>query len=1165
MILKNIFENKIDRTIEGVIKADDRLRLRVEVEEYVLTREVEDRLKNFLDAYNDYETANGVWISGFFGSGKSHLLKMLAFLLENHDVNGQKVLDLFLPKCEHNKLLAAGLEKAAKIPSTSILFNIDQKSNHINAGSADALLAVFVKVFDEMCGFYGNDGHVAQFERDLDHESLLVTFKEEYEKIAKKDWTEGREQSILETTNIDKAYAKVSGKVLSGIIDKYRKDYKVSIESFVEMVHKFIMRQPKNFRLNFFVDEVGQYILGHPNLMINLQTIAETLNTKCRGQAWIIVTAQDDMETIVGQIDKRQSNDFSRIQDRFKIRMKLTSKDVAEVIQKRLLKKNKQGEDLLSDIYHVESNNFGTLFNFKEGTRTYRNFNDKEHFIYCYPFIPYQFELFQSAIMQLSGHDAFEGRQRSVGERSMLAVFQQVVKQIADCSLGQLATFDRMFDGIRDSLKTGIKQSLISAERQLDDDFEKRLLKTLLLVKYISKDFKTTSYNLSILMIENFNQDISALQKIVQEALNHLEQQIYIQRNGELYEYLTNEEKDVEHAIQNTEIENDEITSILSREVFRGIVGDNTKINCNINNQPFPFAKKLDDTLQGPDRELCINVCTPFGETLEASLIEQHPLVSKNSGHDELLILMPTDNNRLVQDLALYRKTEKYYQQNYTQAQNDGVKNILQARREQNASRLTAIQGQIRDLLSRADLYVKGNKLEISEKEPQKRVQEACQTLIARVYTHRAMLLQGKELQGKDYSEQEAIAQLKKVDDPQLAGTADSLLESEKEIFNAINGDQAKGVLSTLKKIIEKFEKKPYGWSRNAILFQLAKLITKGKIEATKDSNILEGKELENALRNTQQSEKVIMKPMVEYAQKDVAALKNFFKNFFPDKQCPNDAKAMGESVVEEIKILLTKIDGYMALSSRYPCVELLQPVYERVQQLKNKPARWFFQEFTDEKRNTLLEEKDSLLDPIDQFLEEGSKRRKMFDDIHAFVKEQEHNFSQIETGYDVDSLLAILKDKECFRGNALQQAKANVEIVRNKIATRKHEELEDIKSRLANMQEKLRSLKGYAEKPADETFVALCEALDTEKMIANIRNRFLRFEETEYAALLRRFTETGDDSVCTSTTPFVLFRNIKIQCGKLYLESESDVDYFIESLRGTLLTEIKQGKKVQL
>lgn len=177
MALKTIFDRPVDRPIEGVIKADDDSSLWLEVDEYVLTNEVAKRLEGFLDAYNNYAGANGVWISGFFGSGKSHLLKMLALLLENRSIDSKPVLDLFLPKCRNNEILRGDLKRAVSVPSRSILFNIDQKADVISKTQIDALLAVFMKVFDETCGYYGKQGHIAQFERDLDGRGLYDKFK----------------------------------------------------------------------------------------------------------------------------------------------------------------------------------------------------------------------------------------------------------------------------------------------------------------------------------------------------------------------------------------------------------------------------------------------------------------------------------------------------------------------------------------------------------------------------------------------------------------------------------------------------------------------------------------------------------------------------------------------------------------------------------------------------------------------------------------------------------------------------------------------------------------------------------------------------------------------------------------------------------------------------
>ena len=472
---------------------------------------------------------------------------------------------MILPKCGDNAILKGNLKKAANIPSHSILFNIDQKADVISKTQIDALLDVFVKVFNELCGYYGKQGYIAKFERDLDQRRLYEIFKDTYQKIAGYPWEFGREQAPLEADNITQTYKSINGgstELVGDILEKYRAEYRVSIEDFALMVNSYIERQVPNFRLNFFVDEVGQYIANNTKLMTNLQTIAESLMTICHGRAWIVVTSQQELKTVIGEIDRQQANDFSKIMARFATRMVLTSQNVAVVIQKRLLAKNPAGENLLTNLYDQQSNNFGTLFDFSDGSRTYRNFRDQHNFIDSYPFIPYQFDLFQAAIQNLSEHNAFEGKHSSVGERSMLAVFQQVAIHIANHEVGQLATFDLMFEGIQTALKSRIQQSILTAENNLNNRFAVRVLKALFLIKYV-KEFKATAHNVSILMIDRFGADIVRLHKDIEEALGLLEQQTYVQRNGEEYEYLTNEEKDVEEEIKNTEVDSDQISSEL--------------------------------------------------------------------------------------------------------------------------------------------------------------------------------------------------------------------------------------------------------------------------------------------------------------------------------------------------------------------------------------------------------------------------------------------------------------------------------------------------------------------------------------------------------------------------------------------------------------------------
>src|SRR5450759_3256589 len=108
-----------------------------------------------------------------------------------------------------------------------------------------------------------------------------------------------------------------------------------------------------------------------------------------------------------------------------------------------------------------------TLFDFVDGAKTYRNYADEAHFVGTYPFVSYQFPLFQAALEGISDHNVFEGRNSSVGERSMLGVVQHVAKEIGADEVGSLATFDELFAGIRSSLKAAAQRSITIAEQHL--------------------------------------------------------------------------------------------------------------------------------------------------------------------------------------------------------------------------------------------------------------------------------------------------------------------------------------------------------------------------------------------------------------------------------------------------------------------------------------------------------------------------------------------------------------------------------------------------------------------------------------------------------------------------------------------------------------------------
>lgn len=1166
--MRDIFEKPVDRSIDGVIKADDEASLRTELDEYVITGEIGQKLEQFLDAYNNYRTANGVWISGFFGSGKSHLLKMLALLLENREVDGVKAFDIFAEKLKDEPMLAGALRKAVSVPSKSILFNIDQKADVISKNDVDALLSVFQKVFDEMCGYYGKQPHIAQFERQLDERGQFDAFKAAFLELSGKSWeTRGREEALLEGRNIAAAFAQATGTGAADakdILSQYRKDTRVSIEDFANTVKTWIDRQVPNFRLNFFVDEVGQYIADNVKLMTNLQTIAESLNTKCKGQAWIIVTAQQAITEVVGDMTARQENDFSKIQARFANRMPLNSADVAEVIQRRLLSKTDAAQIMLGNLHDKEENNLKTLFDFADGSIRLKNYRDRGHFVASYPFPPYQYTLFQMAITSLSQHNAFEGKHSSVGERSMLGVFQEVAKALADCPVGGLATFDLMFEGIRTALKSSVQQSIQIAERNLDDPFAVRVLKALFLVKYV-KEFKPTVRNISILLLSEFEADQAGQRRKIEDALALLERETYIQRNGEVYEFLTNEEKDVEAEIKALDVDPTEISKELETLAFDTLL-KHRKIKHLTTGYEYPFSRRLDDHLLGREYELAINIISPFNDDAASP----DAVRMRNLGRDELAIVLQPDV-RFIRDLTLFRQTDKFIRQSRSGSPQPGRDRIILEKGEQNGRRSKDLELRLRKLMATARLFVRGDELDIGGDEPQERTVKAFQALVDKVYVNLPML------RGVNYVESD-IAKAASPSSTLFGEAGTGLTEAELDVLNHIQGQARNGVKVSAKYLTERFGAKPYGWPAVATLCITASLSGKGKCEARSDGTPLEGAELARGLNNSHMLGNILLTPQLEFTASQIRAAKDLYKELFGLPADGSDARVLGGEWAESTRNLADELNQRVTEKYKYPFVAALEPLRDQVVAMIGKPAAWYITEPV-KHEDALLDAKEGILDKIRSFM--GGAQKEIYDDVRDFLQSQEANIGYVDAAAG-EKLRAALRDPDCYKGTAIQALKSDLYALKDKV------ELDILKERKAV----IAAVDDCAAKIAQTTeFQALSpeqqdkirraitthkSGLDAVTMIPILRDRAngarssliqqILADIASMAAPAPAPTTPGmSDRASPAPTPpsYINASDIRPKYAKPYLAEESDVETYVEEMRQSLLAQIRSGKRV--
>ena len=1022
--LQDIFARDVDRPMEGVIKADDEADLRIELDEYVITDEIAKRLETFLEAYNN-TPGNGVWISGFFGSGKSHLLKMLALLMENREADGARALDIFREKLTDQPMLRGALGRAVARPSKSILFNIDQKADVISRTDVDALLSVFQKVFDEACGYYGKLPHIAQFERDMDGRGRLEAFRRAYAATAGKPWEQGREQAVLERRNIATAFAAATGDTPADdadILAQYRADTRISIEDFADKVHAWVSGQGPDFRLNFFVDEVGQYIAGNVKLMTNLQTIVESLNTKCRGQAWVIVTSQQDIEAIIGDERAFQAQDFSKIMARFAVRMPLNSADVAEVIQRRLLSKTADGQIILNNLYAREQNNLGALFGFADGSINLRNFAGRDHFVSSYPFPPYQYALFQMAITALSQHNAFEGRHSSVGERSMLGVFHDGTRKMADRPVGDgrapLAPFDLMFEGIRTALKSAVQQAIRLAETEIQgmDSFATRVLKVLFLVKYV-REFRPTVRNISVLLLEEFDTDQTRQRRMIEEALSGLERNTLIRRNGDIYEFLTNEEKDIEAEIKAIDVDPSEMSGEIQTLVFDTIL-NHRKIRHQATGHEYSFSRRLDDRLLGHAHELSIHVISPLNDDASAP----DAVRMRTVGQEELAIILQPDIG-FLRELKMFSQTARFIRQVRADSGQPGRDSIVAGKRDQNSRRRQDIEQHLRRLMAGARMFVRGDEPDIRGEDPRERIVKGFQHLVDRVYVNLPML------RGVVYAESD-ILRAATPEGGLFGNDGAGLSEPEQEVLNHVQTQARKGVRVSVKHLAEHFGRIPYGWPVPAVLCLVAGLSGKGKLEARLDGCVLERAALAEQLQNSPALANILLAWQTEFTPDQLRKAQEIYRALFNRPSDGTDVRTIGGEWAESIPDLSEELDRFIADKARYPFVGALEPLAEMIRAMAGKPATWYITGPAGQEEE-LLNAREEVLDRIRNFM--GGAMRRIYDDARDFLHDHEANIPYVDDAAG-QAMARVLADPECYRGTAIQSLQFDLYALRERV-----------------------------------------------------------------------------------------------------------------------------------
>jgi len=573
MTIREIIKRDIGVKIEGVVKVFDRAALASEFREYVVTDKIEDELKRIFDTFTQVSDTlrrggrprdvMGMWVSGFFGSGKSHFAKVLGYLLQNEDLgdgSGERCIDVFLkhlsdtPRGRDIRLRLGEIKQTTQI--RTLAFEIRSRQALNNPSSVgEILLGEFYRSMGLSENFI-----VARIERRLARRNLLPALEAEYASTFGIPWKSAEGRDDLMTVRrrladilprIDKAEWQDVREAKKSLDDAFRHE-KITAEGIADELVAWVDEQKltggKVQHLVFVVDEMGSFIGDSGDKISEVNSLAEMIGNKGKGKVWMICTSQLDLEKVVDRTNFQPAL-VGRLNARFELKPQLISDEINKVVAERILKKHPSEEGKVRALY--QEGYLAQLADLKAsrhlGTLSERAFID------CYPLLPHQIRLAQDIF------EAIAGFRVSGGVRSMITVVMEALQDVADDELGSIVSFDMIFDAVENDL---LSQEYLGASgvRSIRESFERvpgtpidpaRILKVLWLLQKVAWVPRVPE-TLSKLLVRDLKTEIPPLREKVEQTLDKLQEAGYVARDeatGE-WKFLNEKERTIEQTIQ---------------------------------------------------------------------------------------------------------------------------------------------------------------------------------------------------------------------------------------------------------------------------------------------------------------------------------------------------------------------------------------------------------------------------------------------------------------------------------------------------------------------------------------------------------------------------------------------------------------------------------------
>ncbi|MFW5776642.1 MAG: BREX system P-loop protein BrxC, partial [Spirochaetota bacterium] len=509
-----LFDQDINRRIEKVIQyqtTDDQL-LEQEVREYIATDAIKSNLERLLDEIDDGMTSAsdrnvGIWVSGFYGSGKSSFTKYLGYALDSSfELGGRRFRDLLKTRIDDVPLQQRLETVAKKHDPVVILLDLS-----VDADAQNHTLPVSSIVYSNVLRWagYSRDIKIAHLEMMAEQDGRfdeLVTVAESHGR----EWNGVHNNPIVGGRIASQIAVEMYPKLFGEPADFYnlKIDERLSQREQVDRIIELIRKKADRENVLFVIDEAGQYVAHSDSLVLNLQGFAQNLQAAGKGRAWVIATAQQTLTDDVGALN---SPKLFKLKDRFQITVELKADDIKEITHRRLLSKKPAESEALGNLFDAQGSRLNVRTRLEE-VKGYTSSVQRGEFVQLYPFLPQHFDLMMNIIARLAKSTG------GTGLRSAIKVVQETLTSgvsgngIAGRPVGELVTIVDFYDVLQEDLSNSpqvrhtVEAVKKTASRFGETSGEVRVAKAVAVMQ-IMDDFPLTRHNLAALLVNRVDAD----------------------------------------------------------------------------------------------------------------------------------------------------------------------------------------------------------------------------------------------------------------------------------------------------------------------------------------------------------------------------------------------------------------------------------------------------------------------------------------------------------------------------------------------------------------------------------------------------------------------------------------------------------------------------------